>query len=618
MAIVCPPRNKNAQFSAVLRAAGQSGPTFTLAITGLTGGVARIGVELMAVADGWSDGAPGSVSFTWNNVAGTPSGANYTPVAGDDLEAISVTATPSETYDARTSASYTVRYAPPTASGGLSDQSFTEDNGVQTYDVSGDFTGSGGTWSLPTTISGVTINGSGVVQIDTDALAVQADTSIVARYTNSGGVANSGFGLTITEDTTPALSTTVDGEMEIDGSGNISLTVTAPAGYAGGPYTTDQSTAATGNLNTGSIETGPQCAVVPAITRTSGASDTVGAVYTRVSGLWLYDGDDTLTVAGEWYLDDVATGETGATYTSDTAGAVEWRDSATGAGVARTAISNEITVAAAATVPAQMSAPAVTATGSDSISVDRAAAPSDGGSTITSYDLRWQEDGGSWVIVTGISDPETVSSLAASTLHNVQTRAVNAVGAGTWSASGSATTDAGSTAVFTEPFSYADGVRVRDQADWTAIGNSGGVMRVTSGEAYIVGSGFEVVRYNGNSGAVAGDQYAEIEVVTAPASGSDQVILYLRAGAGTIAYTLDCDSAGVAIKRNNTSIWTGSAISDGDVIRLEADGTIIRYLLNGTQQTSIDDTGEGGPTSGDVQLLLADGVYADNFECGDL
>jgi hypothetical protein len=91
-------------------------------------------------------------------------------------------------------------------------------------------------------------------------------------------------------------------------------------------------------------------------------------------------------------------------------------------------------------VPAAMSAPGVTATAVGQITVDRAAAPDDGGATISSYDLRWQENGGGWTTATGITDPDTVDGLSDGVLHNVQTRAVNSEGAGAWSPSGSATT----------------------------------------------------------------------------------------------------------------------------------------------------------------------------------
>lgn len=105
-----------------------------------------------------------------------------------------------------------------------------------------------------------------------------------------------------------------------------------------------------------------------------------------------------------------------------------------------------------ATVPAQMSAPVVTSTGENSISVDRDAAPADGGEPITSYDLRWSTDETNWTTVTGISDPETISGLTASTLYYVQTRAVNSIGAGAWSTSGSVTTDSASSTVDTDTF----------------------------------------------------------------------------------------------------------------------------------------------------------------------
>jgi len=99
----------------------------------------------------------------------------------------------------------------------------------------------------------------------------------------------------------------------------------------------------------------------------------------------------------------------------------------------------------AATVPGIMSAPTVTALGADSVEVDLAAAPDDGGSAILSYDLRWSDDEAAWTVVTGITDPDTIGSLDAETEYFVQTRAVNAVGPGPWSASGSDTTGAAAT-----------------------------------------------------------------------------------------------------------------------------------------------------------------------------
>ncbi|MEM8547171.1 MAG: fibronectin type III domain-containing protein [Pseudomonadota bacterium] len=106
------------------------------------------------------------------------------------------------------------------------------------------------------------------------------------------------------------------------------------------------------------------------------------------------------------------------------------------------AISTAVTVSVAATVPAQMAAPALTVDSAVQISVDRAAAPDDGGSAITSYDLRYSTDETNWTVETGISDPEAITGLIAATLYFVQTRAVNIVGAGQWSPSASDTTEA--------------------------------------------------------------------------------------------------------------------------------------------------------------------------------
>ncbi len=117
---------------------------------------------------------------------------------------------------------------------------------------------------------------------------------------------------------------------------------------------------------------------------------------------------------------------------------------AVGAGAAASAKS--VTPTDPATVPGVMSAPAVTAAGSDTISVDRAAAPADGGSPILSYDLRYSIDGTIWTLLSGISDPQLVAGLASDTTYLVQTRAVNAVGQGGWSASTNVTTAAAATA----------------------------------------------------------------------------------------------------------------------------------------------------------------------------
>lgn len=130
----------------------------------------------------------------------------------------------------QTLASGTVTYNAPTASS-LVDQSFTEDNGIETYNaaaaysVTGDADLSSITWSLPTTISGVTINSSGVVSFDTDTLAVQSGTSIVVRGTNSGGSVDRGFSLDITA--AGAGVTASFGANTREGAGGVDVTGTS-------------------------------------------------------------------------------------------------------------------------------------------------------------------------------------------------------------------------------------------------------------------------------------------------------------------------------------------------------------------------------------------------------
>ncbi len=201
-------------------------------------GTAEVGETLTRTVGSYSGDGTITVSngrWTRNGVDISPAqtGATYALDPADDQTTVRwyedvADAGSGDTITAQSNGLY-VTYTAPTAAGGLTDQSFTEDTGAQTYDVSGDFTNAaGGTWSLPTTIAGVTINSSGVVQVDTDTLALQTGTSIVARYTNSGGSADSGFSLTITEASSVAtLSFDSAGPQETDGDVPISYTISA-------------------------------------------------------------------------------------------------------------------------------------------------------------------------------------------------------------------------------------------------------------------------------------------------------------------------------------------------------------------------------------------------------
>lgn len=121
----------------------------------------------------------------------------------------------------------------------------------------------------------------------------------------------------------------------------------------------------------------------------------------------------------------------------------------------------------AATVPAQMSAPTLTVDSASEITATLAADPDDGGSEILEYDLRYSTDEATWTEILDIESPWQIGGLTASTLYYVQTRAINAVGAGAWSASDSDTTGA-ATAVL----SAATAVESSGNIDWTVTSDT--------------------------------------------------------------------------------------------------------------------------------------------------
>jgi hypothetical protein len=145
-------------------------------------------------------------------------GSAAEPLADGDINAFSVTVTDTAgTARTFSTISRTVVYTAPAVSGGLSDQSFAESTGVQTYDTSGGFAGDALGYSVSGP-AGVTIDsGTGVVAFDTDVMALQSGTSIVVTATNSGGSAQSAFSLDIvaaeiTATVAPATSVLVVGD----------------------------------------------------------------------------------------------------------------------------------------------------------------------------------------------------------------------------------------------------------------------------------------------------------------------------------------------------------------------------------------------------------------------
>ena len=110
--------------------------------------------------------------------------------------------------------------------------------------------------------------------------------------------------------------------------------------------------------------------------------------------------------------------------------------------------------ATADTAPAAPNAPTVSAGSSTSLSVTWTE-PADGGSTITAYDVRHIETSAdetvdaNWTVVddawTSGTLTYTIMGLSADTEYDVQVRAVNSIGDGGWSSTGTATTDTATT-----------------------------------------------------------------------------------------------------------------------------------------------------------------------------
>ncbi len=118
-----------------------------------------------------------------------------------------------------------VAYNAPVAAGGLSDQTFANNSGLRSYDVSGDFTGSALFYAV-TSGPGSINSATGVYSVDTNALGAQTGTSVVISVTNPGGTVSSGFGLTISDTLQVAdLSVLTAFAQESDGDVPISYTI---------------------------------------------------------------------------------------------------------------------------------------------------------------------------------------------------------------------------------------------------------------------------------------------------------------------------------------------------------------------------------------------------------
>lgn len=174
----------------------------SLEMTGLRGGVAIIGEDAMigaALSDAFAIG-----SFSWGSrLGGTEfgNGPSPTPFPAADGGVLHLTVTRGGKQFRQTAP---VTYAAPVATGGLADQSFTRNSGSGSLAASSDFTGNNLSFSLlaPAGVSIDTI--TGLISFDTAVMAEQSATSITVTAFNSGGSAQSSFGLTVSEAVLPA------------------------------------------------------------------------------------------------------------------------------------------------------------------------------------------------------------------------------------------------------------------------------------------------------------------------------------------------------------------------------------------------------------------------------
>lgn len=380
-----------------------------------------------------------------------------------------------------------VRQVAPTAIGGLVDQSFSEDSGVQTYDASGDFTGVALVYTI-NAVTGVTVNsGTGVVSFDTDTMAAQSATSIVVTATNSGGQANSGFNLSITAST--ASITVEGGTGEAVATGPTGSTDPLTITIGGTDYTQSVPSSLSGTAQTLSIaliEANPQPLTNPVGSGTTGLGDTI----TWVPPIFVFadndPGDATFQVQSDGV--DIA-GANGLTFDitaseqgTDLRLVTTYPNYSGGAAVVVTSPVLSIPAAAGAPdafVNADWSV--ATGAGSSELDVSIATLPANNGSAIT--DVEYDIDGSdTWIsLATAVTGTTTITMASPSTSYAIRLRAVNAVGEGpdgngesaVSGASGAAWTPASDAASFAAWYDPSDtGTRTLSGSNVTSIADS--------------------------------------------------------------------------------------------------------------------------------------------------
>ena len=205
--------------------------------------------------------------------------------------------------------------------------------------------------------------------------------------------------------------------------------------------------------------------------------------------------------------------------------------------------------------------------------------------------------------MTGIADPQAVTGLTASTLYNVQTRAVNAVGAGAWSASGSATTDAPASAdSFFEDWtdgSYTVGDEVADLSNWNGLAalttasetaslfDNGGTTMLRANTSIV---GNRAFIYAG-SATLGADRKITVTLDQIGSSGFLSLLIYLHYIDANEFVNVGVNASGAVLYRAKTGgvmdgDWDrfGEPVTNSSVITISIDGGQTVVTLDGVQK----------------------------------
>ena len=192
--------------------------------------------------------------------------------------------------------------------------------------------------------------------------------------------------------------------------------------------------------------------------------------------------------------------------------------------------------------PAQMTAPTLEANGPTQITVTLAAAPDNGGSPITEYDLQYRPtSGGAWTTLQNVTSPVAITGLSASTEYEVQTRAQNAVGNGAWSSSSTETTAAVAPTAPVATGSISDREYITGETEDTVVAN---VATLFSGTGISYGvSGYAGASLDGNA--------LKIDPATAVDGRTVTLTATNPGGSATIEFAVNVVSVGATLAGGN-------------------------------------------------------------------